>query len=351
MAEIILDCPACKKPVQADDAWAGQEIACPICNATMLVPQAAAPGAPAQSSKSSMGKQLVQVPTGTKLSLGSAQVARAADGRGMTQTSFQPQKVKQKIPILRYAIIGVVIVALAASAWIAWPYLRPYVPFLKKAEEASAPAPGAAAKLAAGATATETAPPPPPKEVPMTAPAYTLDVAQATISEGKVNGSVAGTNFVPDMVRLDQFVGGYVLTLRQGPGQTPDRGLRVYLQLKPTDSPTGHTWTVSQEMKGTGVSQLVKVWKPNPKFAAKEKSFTTGFALKLEFGQLTASNTIPGKIFAALPDPEQTVIAGVFNATTSLAGGQETTAPQPLIQNPKAGTQSPEFQKRYGTGR
>ena len=33
-------CPACKKPVQADDAWAGQEIACPICNAAMLVPQA-----------------------------------------------------------------------------------------------------------------------------------------------------------------------------------------------------------------------------------------------------------------------------------------------------------------------
>ena len=180
----------------------------------------------------------------------------------------------------------------------------------------------------------------------MTAPAYSLDVGQARISEGKVNGSIAGTNFVPDIVRLDQLAGGYVLNLRQGVGQTPDRGLRVYLQLKPTDGPTGHTWTVSQDMKGTPISQVVKVWKPNPKYAAKEKPFTTGFALKLEFGQLTASNTIPGKIYAALPDTEQTVVAGVFNAATTLLGGQETVVQPAVIQNSQT-----DFQKRYGIRR
>ena len=185
----------------------------------------------------------------------------------------------------------------------------------------------------------------------MTAPTYTLDVVQASIPGGKLNGSIAGTNFVPDLVRLDKLAGGYLLTTRQGPGQTPDRGLRVYLQMNPTDSPTGHTWTVSQEMKGPPISQVVKVWKPNPKYAAKEKPFTTGFALKLEFGQLTASNTIPGKIYAALPDTEQTVVAGVFNAATTLLGGQETVVQPPAIQNSQTEAQRTEFQKRYGIRR
>ena len=345
MAEIIFDCPACKKPVQADDAWAGQEIECPICKAPMIVPPAPAPSAPAESGSRSLGRQLVKVPRETKLSAGFTQVARASDGRGISQTSFRPKQVKQKNPVVRYAILGAVIVTLGASAWLAWPRLRPHLPFLKQGEETSAAA-AANSKKVAEADALEATPPPAPKEVPMTAPAYSLDVGQARISEGKVNGSIAGTNFVPDIVRLDQLAGGYVLNLRQGVGQTPDRGLRVYLQLKPTDGPTGHTWTVSQDMKGTPISQVVKVWKPNPKYAAKEKPFTTGFALKLEFGQLTASNTIPGKIYAALPDTEQTVVAGVFNAATTLLGGQETVVQPAVIQNSQT-----DFQKRYGIRR
>lgn len=348
MAEIIFDCPACKNPIQADDAWTGQTIECPICKAPMTVPPTPAPSAPVAGGSSSLGKQLVPVPGETKLSAGFTQVARASDGRGFTQTSFQPKQVEKQNPMVRYAVIGLVIVALGASAWIAWPHLKPYIPFLKKSEESSTAAPAAGAKLAAEASAPETAPLPPAKEVPMTAPTYTLDVVQAKVPEGKVNGMIAGANFVPDIVRLDQLPGGYVLNLRQGAGQTPDRGLRVYLQLKQGDSPTGHTWTVSQELKGTPISQVVKVWKPNPKYAAKEKPYATGFALKLEFGQLTSSNTLPGKMYAALPDPEQTVVAGVFNAVTTLASGQESAVQQPVIQNPQTDARKAEFQKRYG---
>ena len=101
-------------------------------------------------------------------------------------------------------------------------------------------------------------------------------------------------------------------------------------------------------MKGTPVSQVVKVWKTDPKFAAQQKSFTTGFALKLELGQMTESNTISGKIFAALPDKERSVIAGVFNAATA-ASSAPGAAPQPAQAT--QGEMSPEFQKRYGTKR
>jgi hypothetical protein len=121
--------------------------------------------------------------------------------------------------------------------------------------------------------------------------------------------------------------------------------------MNPGDSPTGQTWTVSQEMKGTPVSRVVKVWKPNPKYAAQTKAFTTGFALKLEFGALTESNTLPGKIYAALPDPEQTVIGGVFNAITTLAGGQVLGTPQAPVLDAQSAAQKAEFDKRYGIQR
>jgi hypothetical protein len=339
MAEIIFNCPACKQPVQGDDAWAGQEIECPICKAPMVVPQAGASSARTET-KRSLGKQLVDVPAETRLSAGSTQVPRSG-GNLPIQPRFQKKQVKRQSPVARYAVVGVVAIALVASGWFAWPYLRPYIPFFKADESA-------AAAQAAQTNAQETTPPP-PKEPPMTAPVYNLDIAQAKISEGKVNGTIAGTNFVPDLVRLDKVAGVHVLTLRAGPGQSPDRGLRVYLRLKPNESPTGQTWTVSEDARSPIISRVVKVWKTNPRYAAKETPFTTGFALKLELGRLTDSNTIPGKIYAALPDAEHTVVAGAFNALTAASSGQAApAAPPQAVPSTQTEAQKAEFQKRYG---
>jgi hypothetical protein len=350
MAELIFDCPACHQPVQADDAWAGQEIQCPLCQASMIVPAAQASGGATQDAGREIGKQLVPVPGKTKLSAGATQTKRSSSGSGPVFRNFQEKKVKQQHPAVKWAINGAVVVALVVAGWFAWPYARPYLPFLNKSgEEAAAPAASAGQPTEPGAATTEPAAPPPPKEVPMTAPEYTLAIASAKISEGKVNGTIVGTNFVPDLVRLEKLTTGYVLEMREGSGATPDRGLRVYLQLNPADSPTGHTWTVSQEMRGTPVSRVVRVWKTNPKYAAQEKAFTTGFALKLEFGQLTESNTLPGKIFVALPDNEKTVVGGTFNAASAQAAAPGTTA-QPVAA-PSALEQSPAYQQRYGPRR
>jgi hypothetical protein len=352
MAEIIFDCPACKQPVQADDAWAGQQIDCPICGAPMIVPQSPAPSTTGHLDAKSLGKQLVAVPGENKLKAGLTQTPRSSTGGGPVFRNFQTEKPKGTKPAVKYAINGAVVVALLAGGWFAWPYVRPHLAFLNKTgEEPAATQTGATTKgVDPAAPAVEPAAPPPPKEVPMTPPTYTLDIAAAKISEGKVNGSISGTNFVPDVVRLDKVAGLYVLDLRQGPGATPDRGLRVYLRLDPTASPTGHTWTVSQEMKGTPVSRVVKVWKTNPKYAAQEKSFSTGFALKLEFGQYTESNTIPGKIYAALPDNEKSVVGGVFTAVSGPVGAPGTVVTPQAVPTPSAEA-SPEFQRRYGTRR
>jgi len=339
MANFTFDCPACSQKIQCDDAWADQVIQCPICNASVTVPRN-------QKAASTLGKQLVAVPSENKLKAGPTQVARSATGTGAVVRSFQKKEAKKQSPVVKFAIVAAVIVALAAAGYFAMPYL----PFLKKEGDAGQQAgkPGAPGQGDAG----QPAEPPPPKEVPMTPPVYTLDVAKASISEGKANGSIFGTNFVPDLVRLDKIGQAYVLNLRQGPGQSPDRGVLVSLKLGPSESPTGHVFTVSKEMKGTSVNHVTKVWKTNPKFAAQTKNFFDGYALKLEFGQLTDSNTIPGKIYLAFPDTEKSVVGGVFNAQTTIGTGTtEAPVATQVIQDPQAEAQKAAFQKRYGIRR
>lgn len=308
----------------------------------MVVPQAAP--APEREARS-LGQQLVEVPKENKLKAGATQVARSASGTGAPTSGFQKSKAKQQNPALKYAILGGVVVLLVVAGIIAWPRVKPHLSFLNSKAEPAAAAPAAA--TTPESTPPEPTPPPPPKAAPMTPPNYTLEVAQAKLSDGKVNGSIAGTNFVADLVRLEKAGLYQMLELREGAGTTPDRGLRIYLQLPGTDSLTGQVYSVAKEMKGPPVNRIVRLWKTNPKYAAQEKTFYTGFALKLEFGALTESNTLPGKIYAALPDAEKTVIGGGFNAVTTAAGAPGVTA-QPAVNPVPQVETTPEFQKRYG---
>ena len=96
---------------------------------------------------------------------------------------------------------------------------------------------------------------------------------------------------------------------------SPDRQMIVYLRLKAGDKLAGHTWNVSPEMKGG--PQVMKLWKPDPRLQPKTQSYSTGYAMKLELGKI-AKGELSGKIFLALPDAEQSVIGGVFEAETKL---------------------------------
>jgi hypothetical protein len=177
---------------------------------------------------------------------------------------------------------------------------------------------------------------------------WTLDVATAKVPEGRVNGSISGTNFVADAARIDPVGTAKVLRLMQGTATSPDREVMVYLHLKPGEQLGGQTLSISQDMHGVGVPQVTKRWKTDPRYAPSLKSFSSGYALKLELGPLT-NNLVPGKIYLALPDTEQTVVAGTFNATVLVANMQAVPAATPM--SPTPGASSAAFDQRYGIRR
>jgi hypothetical protein len=158
------------------------------------------------------------------------------------------------------------------------------------------------------------------------APIYTLDTNAIKIPESRVNGTISGTNFVSDAARLDVAAGQIILRFYQGALTAPERAILIYLTLKPGEKLAGHNWSISPEMKTP--PRIMKMWKAAPAaLQPTAKAFSTGYAMDLQLGSI-AGGQLSGKIFLALPDTEQSVIAGSFQALTKLpdsAAGSATT--------------------------
>lgn len=192
---------------------------------------------------------------------------------------------------------------------------------------------------------------PPEKELPLLTAVHTLDLAAARIPEGRANGMISGTNFVVETARLDIAGTSHLLRLTQGAAVSPDREILVYLRPKAGEQVAGSTWSISSDMKGPTVPQVVKRWKPNPKFAPQSKPFPTGYTMKLELGEMQ-DGEIPGKIFLALPDAEKSVVAGLFKALTTPASASPGSPVVPVVTPGIAPPPSnPEFEARYGIKR
>jgi hypothetical protein len=287
-------------------------------------------------------------------------VARSSSGTGAPQKAFQGGASKQRSPLVGIAKILVLILGLGAAGYIVANNLglieklrgpkedaagdAVYAP-KKGAAPAAAPAPDAAAQEPAAdappagdtAQSGDGAPPAakaPVKEGPIVPPVYTLGVKWAKIPECRANGTISGGNFVAESARLDRVGNATVLSLRQGPVASPDRELLVYLRMGANEGPTNRTFTVDSETK-TGSYTVVKRWKTDPKYAPTSRNYSVGYALKVELGAMGEDNTIPGKIYLALPDNEKSVVAGLFKASANLAqalvtqpGGQEEAQPE-----------------------
>jgi hypothetical protein len=153
------------------------------------------------------------------------------------------------------------------------------------------------------------------------APVWTLDVTAANIPETPVSGRISGSSFAVETARFDPVGTAQVLRLIQGQLAAPDRDVLVYLSLGPGEKPGGQNLTIGKDAKATGVAQVIERWKPNPTSPLQTKSFTSGYALRLDLDQPSADGLVAGKIFLALPDTEQSFVAGTFKATVNQPQG------------------------------
>ncbi len=190
---------------------------------------------------------------------------------------------------------------------------------------------------------------------PVTPPAYTLDITKATIPESKVNGMISGSNFVAETVRIDTVGAAKVLQLFQGETTSPEREMLVYLNLKSGEKLGGQSLVVSNTMRAGVVSQVAKRWKVNPYSPPAIKAFSSGYAMKLELGQAT-NETVSGKIYLALPDAEQSVVAGAFTATVhqpdpAAMQPVQYTAPVATPTTPTTPANRSAMDRRYGIRR
>ncbi len=351
MADLTITCPHCNQGITCDELWVGHELQCPICQGTFTVP---APQA------SSGGSTLVpKPPTGGKsrLSVGQAQVPAQTGNRNIPIRTLTEAPPKKKSPLVSVLVGVLVIAALGVGGYFGFGYVKKLQDKSKAKSEAearnsdggqvghiadlnsvlNATEPGGAGLASLGSTAGragrraqqlaagETGAPGPGTAGPVTPPTYTLDIAKATVPESKVNGVISGSNFVAETVRIDTVGTMKVLQLFQGETTSPDREMLVYLNLKSGDKLGGQSLVVSNTMRAGVVSQVAKRWKVNPYSPPAIKAFSTGYAMKLELGQAT-NDTVIGKIYLALPDPEQSVAAGTFTATVH--------QPDPSMQQP-----------------
>ncbi len=340
----------------------------------MVVPQAE--GAPSSApGHTTIGKQLVAPPASTRLAFQqNAQMAATVKGN-IPIRNLAPTATKRKSPIVKLVTWAVVLAGLGVGAYFGWGF---YEQWREKANakpieeaknsgggdkanrSASRTGPGQpeGAEPAATPAPADGAPAPGQGNLPVVPPVYTLDVTQAKVPGGTVNGSISGSNFVAEIARIDAVGPAQVLRLTQGTPPVPERELLVYLRLKPGDKLSGHTWTISSDMKGADVPQVIKRWKVKAGYAPALKSYASGYAMKLELGAL-ADGALSGRVFIALPDNEQTVAGGVFKATTSLTDVIGAVAPVPGAVAPGAapGIAPPApagqsaFDKRYGGAR
>ena len=407
MAEIKFFCPHCKQKISCDELWGGHQLQCPSCQREVTVPQSQAapvpsPAAPpVRVSVHTHGSAVPGPPpppsAQPKLSLGRPQHAQPSESGASPPPRSTPvyraiaPPVQKKGGPKKWVTIGAIVVALGVGGYFGFGWLMQYqekvnakrrqveknsdggemghIANVYEVLDATDPdreekgggtsregvprqPRGGVGKPIRGAVADgdDGAAKPEGKELPVIPAVWTLDVAAAKIPESRANGRISGSNFVVQTASL--VIGGnaHVLSLRQGAGVSPDREILVYLHPKPSEPVAGHTWTVSKDMKGPSVPQVAKRWKTNPKFAPQQKNFPAGYAMKLEFGQINEGE-IPGKIFIGLPDAEQSVVAGVFKAATSLANTASPTA-SPATPTPTPTPKvDPAFEKRYGIKR
>jgi hypothetical protein len=133
-----------------------------------------------------------------------------------------------------------------------------------------------------------------------------MKLAGVETPSGPVAGRIQGQAFKMEKVTLEE---GW-LKFREGKDFFADREIDVVLFENDPAKLSGRTFIVPKEESGINPHIWMK-WKEEGGNSPKQKSFTDGYALRMEFGQLSEGK-LPGKIYVCVPDTEKSFVAGTF---------------------------------------
>lgn len=345
MSDIKFSCPKCSQHIACGPEYAGLQIKCPACQADIAIPGVpiAAPPPPPKAAplRVNVGHtaappppQNIPLPPPPPPRASGLAVARPtapAEAHGADGDNALPlatagageNRVVQWAGLSGAFLVAALIVAMAAT-WkppeksgefrlVREKRGRKYVTVMKPVSAKPVDA-DAEMEEDDGDDDTTNAPAivPPPPAVPQ----WTLDLAAAHIPEGKASGQVHGQPFKADRAYLQRTAAGYVLMVRDGPGPQVDKEITVVIPLRPGEKLDGRSWNISQNASNGSPPRVIKRWLQNARSQAK--TFTNGYAMKLEFGP-PGNNEFPGKVFVALPDDEKSYLAGTLNASVLVA--------------------------------
>lgn len=268
MSEFKFACPVCGQHITASRGASGTQIECPTCFQKIIVPQV-------QSSDS-------------KLILNAAQANKPRP----PIPAVEPDYSKQKRPssILGALLIVGLLIGVAAAIY----------QFRGELGLVAGEDPDAVKGANTSSQVVQTNPM--PRDV-----VWSGDLKKVTIPEKGVAGALRGQGFQMTRATLQ----GGNLTLRQGKGSPPELAVAVVFPARRGEALSGKDVSVAVE-QGPPRPRVVMRWKDESGKGAS-KTFTNGYALKVEFG-MASGGRMPGKIYLALPDEEKSVVAGSFEA-------------------------------------
>ncbi len=150
---------------------------------------------------------------------------------------------------------------------------------------------------------------------------WTLHLAGVKIPETPAAGRIHGEDFLVQRTTLQ----GGTLNFRQRP---PELGLTVNLFANRGEDLSGQT--IQIEAGRTNSPRVVLRWK-NGEDQPETKNFRAGYALRLEFGQVSGTH-LPGRIYLCTPDEAKSYVAGTFSAEIRKPPPPSTTSTLPKSQ-------------------
>jgi hypothetical protein len=274
MSEFKFACPVCGQHITCDSASSGTQMNCPTCFRKLVVPQAKSPG----SSNLILTAALAQDRPATSLGSRTDFIARN-----------RPSAWRRRVATLALVLLvlgtvagvfvfrGEILQLIRTQSWFR---TKPPVTTERHIPSLALPAPDATN--------------------------WTLNLAAAKITDEPANGRVNGFGFALERATIQ--LGR--LDLRQGPKWPPDVGVSIHLYAGRTEDLAGRTVTI--EPTRTNAPSVILRWK-NDQNQPVTKEVRSGYALRVEFGQV-AGNHLPGRIYIATSDDQESYAAGTFNA-------------------------------------